>query len=42
MPLANGVFTTREKAQEAIDNEEWEDYTEHYCRKYKKIVWLGL
>ena len=25
MPLAYGVFKTREKAQEAIDNEEWED-----------------
>lgn len=27
MPLAQGVFKTRGKAQEAIDNEEWEDYT---------------
>ncbi len=28
MPLAQGSFKTREKAQEAIDNEEWEIYTE--------------
>ena len=29
MPLAQGTFKTREKAQKAIDNEEWEAYTEY-------------
>ena len=29
MPLAIGTFKTRQKAQEAINNEEWEIYTEY-------------
>ena len=27
MPLANGYFSTREKAQAAIEDEEWKVYT---------------
>jgi len=29
MPLANGLFESREKAQEAINNEDWESYVEY-------------
>jgi len=28
MPEACGTFKTREKAEEAINNEDWESYTE--------------
>jgi hypothetical protein len=28
MPLAGGYFETREKAQEAIDNEDWSGYVD--------------
>lgn len=29
MPTAQGTFSTKEKAQEAIDNEDWEAYTDY-------------
>jgi hypothetical protein len=36
MPKAKGTFKTREKAQEAIDNEEWEDYTEYTLQEVQE------
>ena len=36
MPLAQGTFKTREKAQEAINNEEWEDYTEYTLQEVQE------
>ena len=36
MPLAQGYFKTREKAQEAIDNEEWEAYTEYTLQEVQE------
>jgi len=36
MPLAQGTFNTREKAQEAIDNEKWEDYTEYTLQEVQE------
>ena len=36
MPLANGNFKTREKAQKAIDNEEWESYTDYTLKEVQE------
>ena len=36
MPLAQGVFKTREKAQESINNEKWEDYTGYTLQEVQK------
>ena len=36
MPLARGFFKTRERAQKAIDDEEWELYTEYTLQEVQK------
>jgi hypothetical protein len=36
MPTAQGTFKTREKAQEAIDKEAWEDYTEYTLQEVQE------
>ena len=42
MPLAQGTFKTREKAQEAINNEEWEDYTEYTLQEVQEDCMVSI
>jgi hypothetical protein len=36
MPIAQGVFSTKEKAQKAINNEDWESYTDYTLEEVQK------
>tara|TARA_R110000823_G_scaffold240407_1_gene365389 strand:- start:189 stop:368 length:180 start_codon:yes stop_codon:yes gene_type:complete len=36
MPLATGTFKTEALAQKAIDDEEWEDYTEYTLQEVQE------
>ncbi|MGK0446571.1 MAG: hypothetical protein ACJA2M_000340 [Polaribacter sp.] len=42
MPKAKGTFKTREKAQEAIDNEEWENYTDYTLQEVQEDEMVSI
>ena len=42
MPLAQGFFKTRERAQKAIDNEEWKLYTEYTLQEVQETGMVSI
>ena len=42
MPIANGYFSTIEKAQEAIDSEDWMTYTGYTIEEIKKNQYVTI